>query len=856
MGLRGSWYGGLLLTALLLTACSQTGWFFDSDLYLAAAGWAGLLLLLFVLRRISGFQRFSYQRAALPVKTGNSYRAIAAIGIGGILAIYVQHALRGPASMEGTLKELMLWGLYGSFAAAAWEVSRTAKGILSIRLGWHLLGAVLCGSALLHVYGVLDLPYGIHHTADPAISATGARLGGLLQYPNTFGALMAAFLLERLFALAPALQARPGALRTAAALLPLLPYTAALLLTESRGAWLAAALACAAGLALERRRIAPLLIAAAAPLASAALVYRQLADAKLAPAVLPGLLWLAGLWAGGVLAGLLLCRLRHSGGPRRRVLAPAALVAAAAGYAAAGVAILQLVQDRALGGAATLSARRLIYSDAWQLAKSSLWLGQGGETWRHVYRAVQSQPYVGGEVHSGYLDMLLNTGIIGLLLVCALLLALIAGIAKACPRLLPPFLVLTLHAGIDFDWSYPLVWLLMLWLPAMGTGMAPSADRTMRQEGGENVFGREASIPKRSQPVGALRPLPIDAPGVWLRTPPQRLGKWRQISPQRSGKWRRIPPQRSGKWQWIPPQRLGKWRWIPPQHLGKWQWIPPQRSGKWRPMSSPLLSDLQNPRLSWPSRLLHWLSSLKPTVRYYRHQRTDSPKEGFRRYFPGTQLKLSCMLRRMIPPRQPAQWHRLPLLLGFLCWAVLTASLGMSELKLRFAASAGEAERRELLQAALSWNPANTAAAVGLYELLPPEQQMILLEGSLCYAPQHAGLNWRLAEAHALAGRADTAAFWYRKSLKLDRYSSDKQTRAVLALTSLAVKQTAAGDVSGAGHSASAAMDMLQNYRELAEAVHASPGVRNDRRFHLTAQAQRQDAFLAGWIGRGKQRQL
>jgi len=812
MGLRGSWYGGLLLTVLLLTACSQTGWFFDSDLYLAAAGWAGLLLLLFVLRRISGFQRFSYQRAALPVKTGNSYRAIAAIGIGGILAIYVQHALRGPASMEGTLKELMLWGLYGSFAAAAWEVSRTAKGILSIRLGWHLLGAVLCGSALLHVYGVLDLPYGIHHTADPAISATGARLGGLLQYPNTFGALMAAFLLERLFALAPALQARPGALRTAAALLPLLPYTAALLLTESRGAWLAAALACAAGLALERRRIAPLLIAAAAPLASAALVYRQLADAKLAPAVLPGMLWLAGLWAGGVLAGLLLCRLRHSGGPRRRVLAPAALVAAAAGYAAAGVAILHLVQDRALGGAATLSARRLIYSDAWQLAKSSLWLGQGGETWRHVYRAVQSQPYVGGEVHSGYLDMLLNTGIIGLLLVCALLLALIAGIAKACPRLLPPFLVLTLHAAIDFDWSYPLVWLLMLWLPAMGTGMAPSADRTMRQEGGENAFGQEASIPKRSQPVGALRPLPIDAPGVWLRTPPQRSGKW--------------------------------------------QWIPPQRSGKWRPMSSPLLSDLQNPRLSWRSRLLHWLSSRKPTVRYYRHQRTDSPKEGFRRYFPGTQLKLSCMLRRMIPPRLPAQWYRLPLLLGFLCWAVLTASLGMSEMKLRFAASAGEAERRELLQAALSWNPANSAAAVGLSELLPPEQQMILLEGSLRYAPQHAGLNWRLAEAHALAGRADTAAFWYRKSLELDRYSSDKQTRAVLALTSLAVKQTAAGDVSGAGRSASAAMDMLQSYRGLAEAVHASPGVRNDRRFHLTAQAQRQAAFLAGWIGRGKQRQL
>jgi len=791
---RSSWYGGLLLTGLLLTACSQTGWFFDSDLYLAAASWAGLLLLFSGLRRTSGYRRSSYHRAALPVKTRDPCRAIAAIGIGGILAIYVLHGLQGPVSMEGTLKEIVLWGLYGSFAAVAWEVSGTAEGRASLSLGWHLIGAALCGSALLHVYGVLDLPYGIYHTADPAVSATGARLGGLLQYPNTFGAVMAAFLLERLLALPPVLQARPGALRTAAALLPLTPYTAALLLTESRGAWLAAALACAAGLALERRRVAPLLIAAAAPLASAALVYRQLADAKLAPAVLPGLLWLAGLWAGGVLAGLLMCRLRHSGGSRRRVLAPAALVAAAAGCAAAGLAILHQLQDRALGGAATLSARRLIYSDAWQLAKSSLWLGQGGETWRQSYRAIQSQPYVGGEVHSGYLDMLINTGIVGLLLACALLLALIAGIGKACPRLLPPFLVLTVHAAIDFDWSYPLVWLLMLWLSAMG--MAPLTDRTMRQEGGERASVREASITERLRPIGALRLLPFEASGVWTRTPPQRLGKWRRMS---------FP-----------------------------------------------LSELGNRILFWRSRLMHWISSRKPTVRYYRHQRADSPKEGFRLYFPGTQLKPFCMPRRFAL-RLSGQWHRLPLLLGFLCWAILTASLGISEMKLRFAASAGEAERGELLQAALSWNPANTAAAVGLSELLPPEQQVIVLEQSLRYAPQHAGLSWRLAEAHALAGRADAAAVWYRKSLELDRYSSDKQTRAVLALTSLAVKQSAAGDVSGAGRSASAAMDMLQSYRDLAEAVHASPGLRNDRRFHMTAQAQRQAAFLAGWIGRGKQ---
>ena len=56
-------------------------------------------------------------------------------------------------------------------------------------------------SAVGSVLGIVSIPYAILRTGDSEVSLTGARLGGLLQYPNTFGAVAAALLLERLLLL-------------------------------------------------------------------------------------------------------------------------------------------------------------------------------------------------------------------------------------------------------------------------------------------------------------------------------------------------------------------------------------------------------------------------------------------------------------------------------------------------------------------------------------------------------------------------------------------------------------------------------------------------------------------------------
>lgn len=482
--------GGLLLRGMYFAG---EMYIFLTVWFVLCAVWSGIRLLLTRMDRI-GDSKFPRDE-----NKGMYKWAIACLLTCPLViwALYSLHGLHDPLSAQGTLEEMLRWGLYAGFAAAACFCAGNVPGSRLLAAVWHLLGMVISLSALLAICGGLNLPYAVAYSPSPEVSATGARLGGLLQYPNTFGAVMAVFLLERLFAAAvsqpgkgtvpESMNVRRGrkggaedrrgaagavsegqgaahAARQLLRMLPLFPYAAALLLSESRGAMLTAACASAAVLLWKRRLAAPLLVAGAAPVAAAALLYRQLAPAALAVEPLPGPLLLAGLWAGALLAGLWLCRRSCCAAGRVRA---AALVLAAVCWTAAGTAVLGLVRERITGPSSTVAARGLFFRDAWKLAGEAPWLGRGGGTWRNSYLAAQSRPYVGNQVHSGYLDILLNTGMVGL--ACCLLLLLSAGwlTGRYAPRLLPPVLVIALHGAVDFDWSYSLVWLLLLLLPAL-----------------------------------------------------------------------------------------------------------------------------------------------------------------------------------------------------------------------------------------------------------------------------------------------------------------------------------------------------------------------------------------------------
>ncbi|MEK5239756.1 O-antigen ligase family protein [Paenibacillus sp. FSL L8-0470] len=869
--LRGLFFAGemyLLLTAWYLLCAVFPG------LWLVAAGLHGPSASLL---SIDGNRRANRRAAALLL--------ICPLAI---LALYGIHWHRGPLSAQGNLNELLRWGLYASFAYCAYYCAGHRWGARFLSAVWSLLGMLISISALLAVCGGLKLPFAIAYSTSPEVSATGARLGGLLEYPNAFGAVMAVFLLERLFALAvcrdagesdkrcgkvqgrddgsavrgaPALpkeaysglgnteggrekrreaevgrisfsggraygdeereergEAEGGRTRSSRGraygeveqekwreaeeqtlartvafaeqehgepaaiisnelnesighvskaissrttiklllrMLPLFPYAAALLLSESRGAWLAAACASAAVLLWKRRLLAALLAAGAAPLAAAALLYRQLARAGLAVEPLPGLLLLTGLWAGALLAGLWLYRRSSSaaGGVRA-----AMLVLAAAGWTAAGSAVLVQVSERITGPSMTVAARGLYYRDAWKLAAEAPWLGRGGETWRYSYLAAQSRPYVGSQVHSGYLDFLLNLGIVGLAAVLLLLLAAGWVVGAAAPRLLPSLLVIALHGAVDFDWSYGLTWLLLFLLPAL-------AFAEVREEA-DNSSGTTA--------VKA-------APGIAVIPSADRI----------------------------------------PSNAAVNECLTLPESGT----KASFCAVTTRPDTSIQAR------DLLPAAAH-----ANSPgTKRFPRLLSRAQRLGHFVLKRRVRAATAA------VCTGCLCLALSLLSFQLmkgAELHRVAAREPDPAGKIALLRQSLEWNPREPRAVVSLSRLLPDREAKDLLTGSLAYAPEDATVQWEIAERSMNGSNPGESLHWIRRSLKADVYNTAKRVKAIDGMLDMSQRRLKAGDRAGGTASASAGLNLLHQFRLQADSECRKGQQHNDRRFGFTAEAE------------------
>ncbi|WP_315793652.1 O-antigen ligase family protein [Paenibacillus sp. BIC5C1] len=462
---------GLIAVTLLLAGCLCRGLFYATDVYpmvLVASGSVLIWFVLFIMcfnepktRGQSGIAQWSNYLKRLYEAIMQHAHTRWMLWPLAMAVWFGLHVWIGPVNVQGSLDEMLRWSLLAIFALLTVMLASRMNGTRWFACGWQWAGGLLVLSGVLAACGVLPLPYGVMRTADPEISSAGARLGGLLQYPNAYGAIVGMYALERLAAAARAMARPLSAGRLIAAVLPLMPAQAALLLSESRGAWLATGCAAVAAFALQRRGARLLLLlATAAPLACAAWLYSQLAAAQLAPAPVPGLLALAGAWAAALLGTLLLCRLWHSGA---RVRAAALTATVLAGITAATVAVASTA-DRMAAGVGTGLSRLQMWRDALKLWTEAAWLGHGGETWRSMFRAIQSSPYVGGEVHNGFLDLALDTGVIGLLLIAGWFLSTLRTMWRRAPHLLPSVIVFVLHGAMDFDWSFTFLWMMFIWL--------------------------------------------------------------------------------------------------------------------------------------------------------------------------------------------------------------------------------------------------------------------------------------------------------------------------------------------------------------------------------------------------------
>ncbi|WP_213527058.1 O-antigen ligase family protein [Paenibacillus cisolokensis] len=234
------------IAAVLAVAMFRSGLYFDTAFYrigmmLSAAGALAACGMAWRLARLKGRLSGERRKAAL------SHYAAAA-GPLGVSALYALSLLRGPASWQATIEQGLRWSAYAGFLLVVLMFLEDGRFRLWLAASLQLAGALLAAGGLAGWFGWIQYPGMVMLSGDERLSATGARLGGFFQYPNMYGAAAGAFVLWQL-----ALLVRERGIAASAWSACTAPFCfAAMLLTESRGAWLAFAAGWLAGLLLHR----------------------------------------------------------------------------------------------------------------------------------------------------------------------------------------------------------------------------------------------------------------------------------------------------------------------------------------------------------------------------------------------------------------------------------------------------------------------------------------------------------------------------------------------------------------------------------------------------------------------------
>lgn len=123
--------------------------------------------------------------------------------------------------------------------------------------------------------------------------------------------------------------------------------------------------------------------------------------------------------------------------------------------------------------------RTTFYEDSLKIIKDAPITGIGGDGWKIVFTQYQEKPYLSNEVHSGYIELLVSYGWIGLVLFIIVAAFIIRGILRGIKETndndryveivasLTGLAMLLMHSVIDFDFSFGTIWLMIIWLCVM-----------------------------------------------------------------------------------------------------------------------------------------------------------------------------------------------------------------------------------------------------------------------------------------------------------------------------------------------------------------------------------------------------
>ncbi|MEW9673289.1 O-antigen ligase family protein [Ammoniphilus sp. 3BR4] len=385
-------------------------------------------------------------------------------------------------SPQGNFDNLLRWLNYSAVFVMLVSISRDQKLKEILPHLIAVLALVLSSFAVLGYFKLVDYPdvILIDHLGN-------SRFTSVFQYGNTFAAVVGAFWVFSLVWLTD----RENSIWTCILLaLPMALYPLDLFHTYSRGALLVFPIAWITGLILlpfSRQLIYVLYTLIS--LGSGFLLFRIITGTSLV------MVSIITLTTAGVI--LLISQLNRKFGWKlnefNKVKFSRYFLTLAAGVAGfllfldlynQGFVYKQLptaFQERISDistGTYSVQGRSMFAQDAMKIVKDHPFTGVGGEGWRVLFTKYQEIPYWSNETHNGYLEVLLNTGLLGLgvfLVVFGFFFFnAIRNLGNSNLKqytytraAIPALVMIFVHSFLDFNFSYGTVWYIVLFLLAI-----------------------------------------------------------------------------------------------------------------------------------------------------------------------------------------------------------------------------------------------------------------------------------------------------------------------------------------------------------------------------------------------------
>lgn len=475
----------IAISVLFIYTPYLRGLFFDSDFYLIE----GILAVLFLINVVGQIGK-NPRQAILP------YLIVFLIPLTYLLS------LTNAATPSGAFDNIFRWLAYSSiFVMLVWakqsdESKKLEQGFSTV---FQLTGIWISFFAIFGMWGWVEFK-------DLMLAE---RLTGTFQYANTFATVICAFWL---YALVVLTKKNLPIWSTILFSLPLVAHGVGLLHSYSRGSLLVFPLAWFIGLLLLKGKgqIAYIIYSALSGAASF-IVFRQITMQAEQGSANPGMLsFFVATFVVLMLVFLIRAVLDRksfftSFGDKKfaRFLLPGAVIIIGVllvlDIKSGGLVYQQLpssLQERVTDinrETASLLGRTNVYQDAFKLSSEAPLLGVGGEGWKIIYPKHQELPYLNNEIHNGYLEVLLSTGWLGLIIFLLVFAFLVYQVALRIYKekeqeeqiltiaVFPALAMIFMHGFIDFDFSYGTVWFVAFWLFAMGVpAFAVNADNIVK----------------------------------------------------------------------------------------------------------------------------------------------------------------------------------------------------------------------------------------------------------------------------------------------------------------------------------------------------------------------------------------